>query len=149
MTSSIVRNSIYYRPANLTRATVAFAALVIAAGLAPSARATTSYFVNPEVDTRSRQICEHIVRLGPGEAAFAECVDSLAGSFRAAGQTIAAQPIRIAGSEEDDGLPYYADSPSMQFYRDQQACTQLGLTARAETNCVMNLAAALEDTTNL
>ena len=58
------------------------------------------------------------------------------------------QPIRIAGSEEDDGLPYYVNSPSMQFYRDQQACTQLGLTARAETNCVMDLAASLQDISN-
>ena len=148
MTSSIDRNSIY-SPTNAARFTMAFTALLIAAGFAQSAKATTSYFTSPEVDARSRQICEHIVRVGPGEAAFSDCVDSLVGSFRTAGQTIAVQPIRVAGSEEDDGLPYYADSPSMQFYRDQQACTQLGLTARAETNCVMNLAAALEDTTNL
>jgi hypothetical protein len=123
-----------------------FTALVLAAGLAPSAKAKTSYFISPEVDARSRQICERIVRVGPGEAAFSQCVDSLVGSFRTAGQAIAVQPIRVAGSEEDDGMPYYANSPGMQFYRDQQACTQLGLTARAETNCVMNLSAALEDT---
>jgi len=58
------------------------------------------------------------------------------------------EQITVAGSEEDDGLPYYANSIGMRFYRDQRACTQLGLAARAETNCVMNLAAAMEDFEN-
>ena len=127
-------------------AAIAISACLVMTVIAFPAQATTGYPSNP--DARAHQICERIMHVAPGEAAFSECINSLSGALQASGQPIALQPIRIAGSEEDDGLPYYANSVSLRFYRNQPACTQLGLTARAETNCVMNLAAAMEDLQN-
>ena len=116
-------------------------------GLLQPALATTP--PNQAPMARAHMICERILRIGEGDGAFARCVDSLTSSVQASGQALSLQPIRIPGSEEDDGLPYFANSAGTQFYRDQQACTQLGLTARAETNCVMTLAAVLDASGNL
>jgi hypothetical protein len=140
-----VQNSVLF---GMRHAVIAISACVVMTVVSPSARATTGYPSGASLEVRTRQICERIMRVAPGEAAFAECIDSLADALHASGQSIALKPITVAGSEEDDGLPYYANSIGMRFYRDQRACTQLGLAARAETNCVMNLAAAMEDFEN-
>jgi hypothetical protein len=140
-----VQNSILF---GMRHAVIAMSACLMMAVVSPQARATTGIPPSASLEMRTRQICERIMRVAPGDAAFAECVDSLADALHASGQPITLKPIIVAGSEEDDGLPYFANSIGMRFYRDQRACTQLGLASRAETNCVMNLTAAMEDFEN-
>jgi hypothetical protein len=142
---STVQNSVLF---GMRHAVIALSACLMTAVVSPSAQATTGYPAGASLEVRTRQICESIMHVAPGEGAFAECVDSLADALHASGQSITLKPITVAGSEEDDGLPYYANSIGMRFYRDQRACTQMGLTAKAETNCVMNLSAAMDNFEN-
>ncbi len=93
--------------------------------------------------TRVRQICETVLRVSPGEAAFEACVGGLTDSLSVGSRDPAAQPIPIA-DDPDAGRSYYTVTNGTRFHREQLACAQLGFDTTAYTSCVMNLSATLE-----
>lgn len=120
------------------------AAGLLIATLALPEGAQSSVPVNAtDQGVRVRQICETVLRVSPGEAAFEACVGGLMNSLSVGRHDLAARPIPIA-DDPDAGRSYYTVTNGTRFHREQLACAQLGFDATAYTSCVMNLSATLE-----
>jgi hypothetical protein len=119
------------------------AGLLIATLALPEGAQSSIPVDSTDQGTRVRHICETVLRVSPGDAAFDACISGLLDSLNVGRHDAAAHPIPIA-DDPDAGRSYYAVSNGARFHREQLVCAQLGFDAGAFTSCVMNLSGTLQ-----